>query len=634
MLTVDIGDYECYDQDTWEATPFDRWSDHPTRTWAEECNFKDSIVLLNNFEVDHSCDYRSTTSFEVWDENCDLEFLEGSIVTIRDDDSEIIFQGVISSGGGIETEVLLGPVYHQIHKVRAIDWTYLSDKRVISMAHDNMLAGNIVRDIITAVLAEEGVTVGEIQDGLVVTEFRAGYCTVTEALKALARYCGFVCYIDQLKQLYFVDRTTYVGDYDISEFTPQDTWKKTKGNANYRNREYLIGGKGTTNLITEEQKGDGSTKTFKVSRPLALVPLVKVNNVTKTIGILNVDPVGSHDFYWNEANDTITQDDNGTALSSTDVWHIEFYGLYDIINSASDYAEITRRAALDGTSGIVEEVMTGDLITTQVAAVNECMGRLKVFALDAEKIEFDTVEPIGKYLACGTILPCAVDPTKKYLITNLKIKSEQGLTVYSVTACDGPADTAWEDYWTELDLSATASTISLGSINGTSAVIFKSFSKTWYESDRPNPFNCAEVGNSTLPGNTLIPGFDPQDRWTYIVVYSSSAEIFRKEVTSVEHGTETDIISCIILEAECVGTISHIGLWGGEQCSDVAGSGIELDKQIYSRNKTIAETIQISFTEIMGWSNIPIGTADGNGIPITSTDLGSGHTGLDITLYG
>lgn len=601
-MLIEVGAIQCYNEDTWNDTPFERWLAHPTRTWVEECNFRDSIILLSNFELNFSSDYRSTASFEVWDEDCSLDFQEGSIVSIRDDEYNLIFEGVIASGGNILTQKMLGPVYHQIHKITCVDWTWLGDKRVLSLAVDGALSGDIVRSIISLVLSEEGVTVGEIQDGEIVTQFRAGYCTVTEALKSLAKFAGYICFIDAQKRLYYVEPGTYVGPHDISEYVPQDVQDITKGNSSYRNREYLLGGQGTTDLIIEEQKGDGSTKTFKVSRPIATTPVIEVNSIAQTVGILNVDPAGSYDFYWNASSDTLTQDNNGTTLLPTDVFHCEYYGLYDVVNSASDFNEIASRAALDGTSGIIEQVMTGaTLVTSQAAAIAICAAEVSKFAVPAEKIEFETVETIGKDLAAGNILPDAAHPDKQYLITNLKISMDGSITTYGVTACDGPADTAWEDYWTELDLAATAGTIHLGTVNNSGILILKNFTNTWSEGDYPNPFAYATVDPATMPGNSLVPGFAVADRWKYLVVYIQGVESFRKQILSVEHLSDRDIISCILESSDAVGDISAVALWGGCECSDALGSGIELDKQTYLKSKSLLESIQVSFTEIQGF---------------------------------
>jgi hypothetical protein len=606
MFTVTIGSTECFDQDTWEVDPFSRWIDDPEGTWVEECNFHDSIILLNNFSINHSSDHRSTVDFQVYDATSILDFVEGSVVTIRDEDYDIIFAGVIASGGGVKVQRLEGPIDCRIHTITAIDWTWLLDKRLVYLAVSNQLAGDIVKLIISTILIDEGVTIGQVDDGDLVKEFRAGYCTATDALNSLSEYSGFIWFIDQEKKLYFVPQSTYTCDYDISEFIPTKTATPflaalTKGNNSYRNRQFLIGGKGTTNLITEEQKGDGSNRTFKVGRQLASQPIIAVNGIGKTVGIGQVDPDGSHDFYWNEGSDTITQDNTGTILELTDTWHIEYYGLYDVINAASDFEEITIRALLDGTSGIVESVLTGTMVTTQAAAIDACEAKLARYSRDAEKIEFETVEEIGKYLAAGTILPDASQPTKEYLITDLSITTDGGVLSYHVTACDGPADTAWENYYVDRDLAARTGIIELGTINEANVLVYLGLMNTWYLTDYPNPFAYSEV-DSVLPGEPLIPGFAVVDRWLYVAIYRDGIEIFRKSVLSVENETDRDFVTCFIAASEAVGNISHLGLWGGEQCSSIPGSGIELDKQEYVRNKTGLETLQITFTEIKGWT--------------------------------
>ena len=77
-------------------------------------------------------------------------------------------------------------------------------------------------------------------------------------------------------------------------------------------------------------------------------------------------------------------------------------------------------------------------------------------------------------------------------------------------------------------------------------------------------------------------------------------EFFRKVITSQTIGaTEIDSI-CLILAAEANGqAISHVGLWGGDAASDVAGTGIELEKIAFARTaKTSLESFQLDFADV------------------------------------
>ena len=87
------------------------------------------------------------------------------------------------------------------------------------------------------------------------------------------------------------------------------------------------------------------------------------------------------------------------------------------------------------------------------------------------------------------------------------------------------------------------------------------------------------------------------------MLYSSGVEFFRKQITTQTiHAAEIDSI-CLILAAEANGqAISHVGLWGGDAASDVAGTGIELEKIAFSRAaKTSLESFQLDFADLRGF---------------------------------
>ena len=592
-----MGTQKLYDQDTWNEDPFTRWSDDPTSTWIGECNFRDFLYLLDSFDVDLTIYGQSLATFSIWDEDAVWNYTPGQVVEIRDADYDLLFGGVIDN---VEIERIKGPVNHIVHQLSCIDWTWIADKRLLFMAVANQYAGDIVNTIYDTILIDEGITIGEIQQGALIAEFRASYSSITEALDSLAESSDFIWIITENKKLYFVAPATYTAsapleDADILE----DTYNYTFGNTQYRNRQYVLAGQGRTSLLTESFAGDGQTRVYKTSRPVALVPTITINAAVKTVGIGQVDT--GKDFYWNADSDSITQDSNGTILTKDDVLQVVYYGLYKIVTATSDFAAIADRSILDGTTGIVEAVVSGSGLTTASAAIAAATAKLTRFSRDATKFDFQTVL---NTLACGQMLPIefsAFDFAVSYLITNIKIAEDEGGPVYSVTCCDGPVNSEWEDVFKDIHIEAKTGKIDIGVINDSDVLVFKGFTKTWNIDDRPNPFHSGVVADDELPGDQWIPGFAPADRWKYIVVYRANVEIFRKAVLSVEYGVDVDYASCYLTATEAVGDISHIGLWGGEQCTAVAGSGIGLDKQTYTRTKTNLESLQVVFSENKGW---------------------------------
>jgi hypothetical protein len=605
MFFITVGSQHLYTGDTWNDNPFEPWIVNPMGTWIERSNLRDSLYLTESLEIALAVFGRSTATVAIWDENAEWEYQQGQIVEIFDHTYTKLFSGVIET---IEKERILGPVRHYVHKLSCVDWTWAAEKRLVTLGVDGMLAGDIVLLLWNTILKDEGITIGEVQDGAVIPEFRAGFAQISEALKSLAEYSDFIWFINENRQLYFIAPTTYVApraleDEDIIE----SSYDYEIGNPEYVNRQYISGAKCNTDLKIREFAGDGKTRVFKLDWPVAVAPTMTLNGTPVTLGTDQVDT--GKDFYWNLDNDSITQDSEGTILTVADTLHVEYIGLYNSINSATDYEEVAKRASLDGTSGIVEAIADGSLLTTATAAIAAATAKLTRYARDAEKFTFDT--PNGSEFACGQMLDIhfsAFDFTKPFLITNIVITEPtedndvDTCVNYSITCIDGPASTDYDSVILAMNIATKTGKVELGTVTSDALLVYRGFIKTWLEADYPNPFNCGVVADDELPGDPYVPGFDPDDRWKYLVVYQGGHEIFRKALLSVEHATDRDYASCFVSSLEAVGNISHLGLWGGEQCSDVPGSGIELDKQVYVRSKTLTESLQVVFTEIRGWS--------------------------------
>lgn len=111
-------------------------------------------VLVDSFVQDESLGERSTIQFDVKD-TTGAHFTKGNIVEVFENDT-LVFSGYVDSK---PTEKRLVPGV-MIHSITAVDGHYLADKRIIAKAYENEYAGDIILDIITEKLADEGVTTG------------------------------------------------------------------------------------------------------------------------------------------------------------------------------------------------------------------------------------------------------------------------------------------------------------------------------------------------------------------------------------------------------------------------------------------------------------------------------------------
>ena len=310
-----------------------------------------SIVIdKGSLSIERRIEERSTASFNVVDIIGAADYVRGMPVLIYDPDVTLIFAGFIDDPGRARMGVIGS---HLLHNITCMDNHDLADKRLIVKSYTDKTLEYIVEDILTDSLVAEGVSEGEIQTGPTISEATFNYVRVSEAFDALKELSGFTWYIDELKKLYFIDRTTNIASWNLdnSTYKPiKGSVHLSKGNPLYRNRQYIKGGTGITAVQTGTFTGDTVMKAFTVGYPIAQKPVVTANG-----GVVNPNLVGIKGIdtgmtcYWNKGDATITFE----APPDVNPVIITYYGLYPLIVRADSYTDILARLAIEGNSGIV-----------------------------------------------------------------------------------------------------------------------------------------------------------------------------------------------------------------------------------------------------------------------------------------
>ncbi|AFK87413.1 MULTISPECIES: hypothetical protein [Thermoanaerobacterium] len=348
-------------------------------------------VRTESLQIDEAIGERSTCQFDVKYLPGELNLQPGTQISIIEIESgEYLFAGTIDN---IDSEEIIQdfPLYIQA-SIQCADWQQICDRRIVSEAYENVLAGDIVKSIIDSYLAPEGITytMDSIQDGPTVLQAVFNYVPATDCFDKLSDLAGFNWWIDSNKVFYFCDRATIVAPYTLDGNFKVFNMKMTDNRDNYRNRQYIRAGKGTTDPQTETFKGNGVQKTFTVGFPIALVPTVKVNGIQKTVGIKGVDT--GKDWYWNKGDAIITQDDAATPLAATDTLQITYQGLYDVIVLTDDYTAITERQSVEGGTGWYEAVDEEPYLDTSDAAFQNANALLKRYANLCRTLTFETLQ--------------------------------------------------------------------------------------------------------------------------------------------------------------------------------------------------------------------------------------------------
>lgn len=490
------------------------------------------FVLAGTLNIDSTIGRRSQASFTAKTTTA-THFQQYQQVQIYDQLNNLAFSGYITN----PKERKPGFQNSLLHTITCTDQHFLADKRVVAATYSNRTCGEIVQNLVTNILASEGVTIGQIFDGIPpsptlypsTTLYPGGnvglipnvtffYCTVAQALDALtkaASFAGIPYYwqIDQNGKIWFVPYTsivnsTVVDGTQIDQVLNPPT--VTRANPLYRNTQYIVGGLAQTVQQTETRKGDGNTVAWPMGfdiAPVAPTPTVTVNGVAKTVGIKGVST--GKDFYWQQGSPIISQDSAGVKLISTDTLQVVYIGQYPSVVVSGNAAQVTYQGSLDGTSGIIEGVEQDNTIGSVSDAMNEASQLLTLYASQGIIFEFSTLQAGFQQGQLITVnLPVHGFNNAQMLIEQVTASDMvDGINIwYRVRCVQGPFDTSWVQFFSKmLTQRAPADSINVG-LSQTSAIL-QSFTASVTATATLNVTvaACPVVSSSLFPNTNLFP---------------------------------------------------------------------------------------------------------------------------------
>lgn len=273
----------------------------------------------------------------------------------------------------------------------------------------------------------------------------------------LAKQSNYPWYIDQSKTFIFRSSATVAAPWIVQSAAAglvtdvalevDDTLELDVGNDLYRNRQTIIGAQDT--LTTSALFiGDGSATSFTLGYPLASQPTIYLNGVQQTVGLKGLT---GYDWYYAIGDPVIEQDAGGTVLTDVDQLSVPSYiGLFDVTVTVDDTVEQTARAAIEGGTGIVENVVdvSGQGLTKDAATTlaNQLLSR---YAIAGRTLTFNTSQngiQLGSTLSI--FLPEHGIWDGQFLVTQIEITLQQGVGNtqvwwYKVTASELPRQASW-----------------------------------------------------------------------------------------------------------------------------------------------------------------------------------------------
>jgi hypothetical protein len=487
-------------------------------------------VRIGSIEIEDAINERSMARLQLVDTSMSLDLVDGQPIQIYDDSAILIFAGFL----------LFPKKYVPItdnaifFDLECVDNHLIADRFLVAKTYLNTSAQDIANDLYYTYLEPEGVTIGAI-DGVslfpsselfpsdtlfpfsstVILEQasfpRVG--TVSDAMNELAEITGYQWYIDYDKKFYFAPRTFFNAPFDIIDTSAIVNVQVRQDKSQYRNRQYIRGGRSETDLITLEKptpNPDGVSRTFITRFPVASKPQIFINSVevnAADIGINGIDTGKRYYYVYNQ--NTIVQDDAETILSGGDVIEVTYRGLVSLALVAQNSAAIAERASVEGGSGVYERIDVDEAISSRQEALDIANGKLTKYSKILREITYDTFTP---GLAAGQLQNVNLTQygisSTDFLIDNIQISEiESSVTnktfIFTVHAIDGETFGGWQKFYRDLLRQNLKTSIREDEF----LVVLESIDEAqgWDEDTTINIFACSTPSESLFPSESLIP---------------------------------------------------------------------------------------------------------------------------------
>ncbi len=453
-------------------------------------------------------------------------------------------------------------------------------------------------------------TLFAIEDGPLMEEVIFHYVPATQALEAIAERTGYWWKIDPYRRLYFAARDTYKFDFQVTEQDLIEAPVVDYGYKQYRNTQYVQGGKDYTVEQTEIQHGDDEKRAFAVGYPISRVPSVyvwrdeDVDWVEQTVGIKGLED--DKQFYWNRGDSIVTQDSGEEVLGEAERVKVVYIGEYSSTVITRSSEQIMERQEIEGVgTGIVEEIerdpgITGRDVAFQLA--NQLL--VKHGKPRRKKLRFKTLTP---GITAGRLLPVYLPEygiNHDLLVEQVSADYDDGQhLVYSITAVEGPDVGDWTKFFREI-LKRGELVVREGISEDEVLIDVLDFDKTWQEVDHPNPFYEVYPAEDLDPG--FYPAIAPEHKATYLAwLDDSETELGRKFVTDytgAEAGSD-ELWSLFLLDPFEANEpeMAYLAWYGGIDATAEPGSGFRMDIHDPEKEKFEDAVWQVEHTSYKGW---------------------------------
>lgn len=334
-------------------------------------------------------------------------------------------------------------------------WEQLFDRRPTGVrSYTNQTLGYIFTDLLTNCMGGDGVSSSIVVTGPVIPSAVFDFATVREAFDYACALASsdtdtyiWDCTPTKVVRLYRSD--SFHAPFDITSASTNvlhvggsvrvgASWSLDK----YANRAFVKLGK----FVRDPEAQTftiGTATEFTVDYPIAKAPTVKVDTVSKTVGILDVDT--GKDWYWQDGSPVVTRDAGGSGGTSLEITYQGYES--KVVGPVQNDTEVAARAAAEGGTGYYTDILESSDPATSADATNRLQSHLDKVSRIPCVFEYITETDGVKAGQWQSIYLPEISVNDIFTIESVTMQSVNGLWFWKVKAIAGALN---GDYKTRL----------------------------------------------------------------------------------------------------------------------------------------------------------------------------------------
>lgn len=320
------------------------------------------------------------------------------------EDSEVIFAGnIVGVKQGLDGNS--GIIFYDIE---CQDYTTQLVGKLVARTYTNQTINYILADLCSAFAPT--FNADNANSTFVVPKIVFNQITFLDCIKKLASIVNYSYYIDSNKSIHFFNISEGSAPFSITDEGGYEfeTLERTLDGSQLVNVVKVRGGEYDGALFTDKITVKGAvTKSFIIAKKLSSLT-IKVNNVSKTVGIDNVDDFATKQVLYNYQNQSIAFQN---ALADGDVIEYSGYPKVRVFQIAEDTSSVNQY-------GRIEKLIREDDIRDNVIARKRAVAELYAFSNGVIDATFETTQS-GLRVGQSILIDC---PSRSF-VENLTIKS-------------------------------------------------------------------------------------------------------------------------------------------------------------------------------------------------------------------